>query len=75
MKYKTNVTLSHFSDKHGWRGEAMSTSQCGWVSAALVIQHVMRLPHIKFSSMACLALQFFSVLPKKNARFTKINIF
>jgi hypothetical protein len=59
MKYKTNVTLSHFSAKHGWREEAMSISKSECMAVALVIQHVMRISYIKLSSVACLSLQFF----------------
>ena len=51
-----------------------SITYCGFVCAALRIQHAMRMRRIILLSKACLALKFFSTLSHKQHDFREINI-
>jgi hypothetical protein len=60
LTYKhNNKTISH---KHYCCGEAVSVAYSGCVSAALAIQHAMRMRHIVLSSVASLATPYLSTL-------------
>jgi uncharacterized membrane protein YwzB len=59
------------SRNHYCCGKAISITYCECVSVALVIQHAKRMRCIILSSMACLAVTYFSTLFKKTARFSK----
>jgi hypothetical protein len=57
---------SHF---HCWRGKAVSITYCVCVSVALVICHAKRVRRIMLSSVASLALPYFSTLCNKRYDF------
>jgi hypothetical protein len=50
------------SRNHCYRGKAISITHSKCVSVALVIQYAKRMRHIILSSVACLALPYFSTL-------------
>ena len=50
---------------HCCRGKAVSNTYSECVSVALVIQHVVRVRHVTLSSVASLAVPYFSTLSDK----------
>jgi hypothetical protein len=61
--YKRNTEAR--SRNHCSGGKAMSIKYYKCVSVASIIQHAMSMRYIIFSSVACLALPYFSTLPHK----------
>jgi hypothetical protein len=59
------------SRNHCCRRKAISITYSECVSLASVTQHAMRMPRINLSSVAYLALQYFSTLPRKRHDFRK----
>jgi hypothetical protein len=57
------------SHNHCCRGKAVSIACSGCVSVALVMQHAERMRHIIVSSVACLAVPYFSTLSHKRHDF------
>jgi hypothetical protein len=64
--YDNTETLSH---NHCYCGKAVSFIYSECVSVALFIQHAMRMRRIILSSVACLDLQYFSILSRKRHGF------
>jgi hypothetical protein len=60
------------SRNHCCRGKAISIKYSVCVSIALVIQHAKRMRRIILSSVACLALPYFSTF-SQTVRFSEIN--
>ena len=56
--YKRNIEAR--SRNHCCTGKAISITYCQCVSVALVIQHAKRMRRIILSSVACLAVPYFS---------------
>jgi hypothetical protein len=61
--------IEALSCNHCCRGKAISITYCECVSVVLVIQHAMRMRLIILSSVACLALKYFSTLSHKRQDF------
>jgi len=60
-----NVTLRRISATIVAVAKEISITYAKWVSAALVIQHAMRMRRVICSSVSCLCLQYFSTLSHK----------
>jgi hypothetical protein len=65
--YKRNIEGR--SRNHCCRGKAISIRYSECVFVALVIHHAMRMRHIIFSYVACLAVYIFSTVPHKRHDF------
>jgi len=65
--YKCNIKVQSYS--HFCCGKAINITYLACVSVALVIQHAMFMHHIILSSVAYLALPYFSKLSHKQRDF------
>jgi len=68
--YKTaSVRIEELLRNHCWRGKAISSKYYEYVSVTLVIQHAKRMRDIVWSSVARMALPYFSAIYHKRHDF------